>query len=182
MPVGKTRALIEMSSLITKPRMPAALARVYKSSAVVGSRSLAIARAVAIRVLMRMQVDAAVLDGGVGDDGIAQLHRGPAAATFAASLTGRGTGTSLPTPPLLPANQRREREHGGDHGGRRRDEPMLTCDIHAQLLRCALLRGREVRVVDVPPNVQPVHGRAHGAESVGKMRRNEEDVADLGGG
>src|SRR5262249_3600139 len=106
-------------------------------------------------------------------------HRGSAAATFAASLTGPARAALLP----LPANQRRERKHCGNNGRRRRDEPMLTYDIHGHILRFALLRcrgGREVRIVDIPPDVQPVHVRAHRAEAVREMRWNEEDVAHLG--
>src|SRR5262249_15583569 len=143
-------------------------------------RGLTVARPVAVGILMRMQVDAAVLDCGVGDDRIAQLHRRSATATFAASLT--GAGAALPPLPL-PCNQRREREHPDDKGRRHRDKPMLTYDTHGHILRWTLLRcrgGREVRIVDVPPDVQPVHVRAHRAEAVREMRWNEEDVAHLG--
>src|SRR5262252_4408539 len=44
----------------------------------------------------------------------------------------------------------------------------LNRAVHAALmghiLRLALLRGRVVRVVDVPADIQPVHVRVHGAE------------------
>src|SRR5262245_32802096 len=95
--VGITRALIEML-LDDEAAHAGGLGSGIQIDRVVGSRGLTVARPVAVGILMRMQVDAAVLDCGVGDDRIAQLHRGSAAATFAASLTGPARAALLPLP------------------------------------------------------------------------------------
>src|SRR5262245_56990240 len=108
--VGITRALIEVL-LDDEAAHAGGLGPRIQIHRVVGSRGLTVARPVAVGILMRVQIDAAVLDCGVGDDWITQLHRGPATATFSPSLTGRAGAALL----LLSANERREREHDGDN-------------------------------------------------------------------
>src|SRR4029453_3847676 len=81
--VGITRALIEML-LDDEAAHAGGLRPRIQIHRVVGSRGLTVARPVAVGILMRMQVYAAVLDCGIGDYGIAQLNRRSPTAAFAA--------------------------------------------------------------------------------------------------
>ena len=106
--VGEAGALIEVLLDDEAPHARGLRPRI-QIQRIVGSRGLTVARPVAVGILMRVHVDAAVLDRGVGDDRIAQLHRRSAAAGFAASL--RSGGAALTD---LPSNERASRHHSGD--------------------------------------------------------------------
>ena len=132
--VGKTRALIEML-LDDEAAHAGRFGPLIQIQRIVGSRGLAVARSVAVGILIRVQVDAAVLHGGIGDDWVGELHRGPAATALTASLTGAGPGASRAAWRLLPANERGEGDDSDDDSHPRCNEPPRTRDTHGHILR-----------------------------------------------